>query len=73
MIGDNLKTDILGANDRKDKSAISWISIAVKTGIFKGTDKEIKDSGVVPNYITDTFEDAIKLIFELEGIKYEYK
>ena len=28
---------------------------------------------MVPNFITDTFEDAIKLIFELEGIKYEYK
>ena len=70
MIGDNLRTDIKGANDRKDKSEIKWISIAVKTGIFKGTDEEIKDSGVVPDHIVNSFEDAIKLIYEKEGIKY---
>ena len=34
MIGDNVKTDIKGANDRKGESDIEWISIAVKTGVF---------------------------------------
>ena len=35
MIGDNLRTDILGANTINNNSSINWVSIAVKTGLFK--------------------------------------
>ena len=35
MVGDNLSTDIKGANDRnKVSQKMKWVSIAVKTGIF---------------------------------------
>ena len=42
MIGDNLMTDIKGANDRNKKiikksEKVEWVSIAVKSGVFKGT------------------------------------
>lgn len=35
MIGDNLRSDILGANTINDNSSINWVSVAVKTGLFK--------------------------------------
>lgn len=35
MIGDNLRSDILGANTMNLNSKIKWVSIAVKTGLFK--------------------------------------
>ena len=34
MIGDNLNTDIKGANGRKNKSEKEWTTIVVKTGIY---------------------------------------
>ena len=35
MIGDNLKSDILGANTINKNSNINWVSIVVKTGLYK--------------------------------------
>ncbi len=35
MIGDNLRSDILGANTINKNSEVKWVSIAVKTGLYK--------------------------------------
>ena len=66
MIGDNPKSDIAGAN------AKGWISILVRTGVFDpkaasstklGNDKENPATHVVEN-----FEEAVDLIYRLEGL-----
>lgn len=41
MIGDNLRSDILGANTINGNSNINWVSIAVKTGLFK-TEEDVE-------------------------------
>jgi len=60
MIGDTPESDIQGANKK------GWVSILVKTGIFK-------DQENCPTYpakhVVEDLEEAIRLIFELEGIK----
>jgi len=61
MIGDNPKSDIRGANQK------GWISILVRSGIFNGPQNDEKDPAT---YVVDDFEEAIKLIFELEKIPF---
>lgn len=68
MIGDNLQTDILGANQRNKMSQdVEWISVAVtETGIY---DEHFNDTEEIrPCHKVGTFEDAISLIFHLEQI-----
>lgn len=60
MIGDNPQTDIQGAN------LAGWKTILVKTGVWHGTEENDKDYPAT--YVVNNFYDAIKLIFELEGI-----
>jgi ribonucleotide monophosphatase NagD (HAD superfamily) len=69
MIGDNIKTDIKGANNRKGQSNIEWITIVVMTGVYKD-ESEIIEEDMRPDYFCDTFEDAVKKICELEGVEY---
>lgn len=49
MIGDNLKSDILGANSIGE-GGVEWYSIAVKTGIYQGEESEIKPKKVVQDF-----------------------
>ena len=49
MIGDNLKSDILGANTISE-NGVEWFSIAVKTGIYQGEESEIKPKKVVKDF-----------------------
>ncbi|KAL4506008.1 hypothetical protein ABPG72_013769 [Tetrahymena utriculariae] len=59
MIGDNPQSDIQGANK------IGWTSILVRTGVFQGEGNDDQDPA---KYVVNDFYDAIKLIFEQEGI-----
>lgn len=60
MIGDNPYTDIQGAN------LAGWCSILVKTGIWNGLEEN--DIKYPATHVVHNFNEAIKLIFELEGI-----
>lgn len=57
MIGDNLKSDILGANTINE-NGVEWISVAVKSGIYKGEPSEI-----VPKHVFEDFKEAVEFIY----------
>jgi len=59
MIGDNPRVDIKGANGAR------WRSILVRSGLFKGKGN---DEGNPAMYVVEDFQEAVRLIFELEGI-----
>ena len=62
MIGDNPDSDIDGAN-RKE-----WVSILVRTGVFKGEGNSERHPA---KHVVEDMEAAVKLIFQLENIKFE--
>jgi ribonucleotide monophosphatase NagD (HAD superfamily) len=57
MIGDNLKSDILGANTIC-QDGVEWFSIVVKTGLYKGEHSEIK-----PKKVVQDFQEAVEFIY----------
>ena len=60
MIGDTPESDIQGANQK------GWVSILVRTGIFK----DHENSKEYPaKYVVEDLEEALNLIFDLEGLK----
>jgi len=63
MIGDNPRSDIRGGN------VAGWITILVKTGVFKWSEEHQNDHDDPATYVVDDFMEAIKLIYKLEGIK----
>jgi len=65
MIGDNPKSDIRGGN------TAGWTTILVKTGVFQQTEVNLNDSEDPATHVVENFNEAIKLICELEGIKYD--
>ena len=85
MIGDSLSSDVKGAflrNQEIEKHNKSldengggakidkkWISIAVKTGLFQGTEAELEEAGVRPDFVVEEFLGAIDHILNLEGVK----
>ena len=64
MIGDNPKSDIDGANRK------GWVSILVKTGIFKGEDNDEEHPAT---HVVEDMNEAVNLIFKLEGINQQIK
>ncbi|KAH8601583.1 HAD-like domain-containing protein [Bisporella sp. PMI_857] len=63
MVGDNPESDIRGANNFKSPIGTEWISVLVKTGVFR--------SGTTPEYspkviVDDVFE-AVKWALKVEG------
>jgi HAD superfamily hydrolase (TIGR01456 family) len=62
MIGDNPSSDIKGANDS------GWQSILVRTGLFKNGENSKENPA---KYVVQDFAEAVKLIFQLEGIQCE--
>ena len=60
MIGDNPKSDIAGGN------SAGMITILVKTGVWDGKTKN--DLEHPATYVVNDFEEAINLIFEMEGL-----
>ena len=61
MIGYNPDSDIDGANRK------GWISILVRTGIFKGRENSETHPAT---YVVEDMEAAIRLIFKLENIDF---
>ncbi|EFA75173.1 hypothetical protein PPL_11247 [Heterostelium album PN500] len=59
-IGDNPQSDIKGANQLESEG---WVSILVRTGIFKGTENDKVNPA---KYVVNDVLDAVKLILELE-------
>jgi HAD superfamily hydrolase (TIGR01456 family) len=59
MVGDNLESDIRGANN-----APGWKSVLVKTGLYQGGPRAVE-----PNYVVGTVLDAVNLILDLERRK----
>lgn len=59
MIGDTPDSDVQGANNA------GWVSILVKTGLFKGENSKEYPA----QYVVENLEEAVKLIFQIEGIK----
>jgi ribonucleotide monophosphatase NagD (HAD superfamily) len=66
MVGDNPDSDIDGANRRGEK----WVSILVRTGVFQGAGNSDKHPA---KYVVQDIEEAIKLIFKLEGLEFKLK
>ena len=74
MIGDNLRTDILGANTINNNSSINLVSIAVKTGLFKSEgdiDAHSNQTGIpkellAPKIVVKDFQEAIEKILQFE-------
>jgi ribonucleotide monophosphatase NagD (HAD superfamily) len=65
MIGDTPESDIQGANL---KAKDGWISVLVRTGLFS----EGENSPDYPaRYVCEDVEEAIKLIFQIEGVDRE--
>lgn len=78
MTGDSLGSDILGANkinahNQQINKGPSWISIVVKTGLYKGDEFDkneiISNPLFKPCFEVDNFEQAINLITKNEGGK----
>ena len=58
MIGDTPETDIDGANQ------MGWVSILVKTGMFKGEELKV----FKPKYVVEDLKEAINLIYQIEEL-----
>ena len=63
MIGDNPDVDIKGGNSN------GYITILVKTGVFKGNGEKTDNSSKHPaNYCVENISEAVKLILDLESL-----
>jgi len=65
MIGDNPESDIAGGN------GVGWITILVKSGVFKPTNHTSIDGNDKKNpatHVVENFKEAIELIFRLENL-----
>jgi ribonucleotide monophosphatase NagD (HAD superfamily) len=64
MIGDNLESDIKGANAQGE----NWFSILVKTGVCKENSEEVQAKKICENVV-----EAVNFIFKKHGINEEIK
>lgn len=65
MVGDNLKSDILGANQFKSWKGIKWSSYLVRTGVWKG--EEPTDKREQPTEIFDNVYEAVHSVLAEKG------
>lgn len=68
MIGDNPESDIRGANEFSPEDGTEWISILVRTGVWKQTIAE-KEPRYKPTVIVDDVVDAIVWAMRNEGVE----
>lgn len=68
MIGDNPESDIRGANDFNAEDGTEWISILVRTGVWRQTATE-KEPRYKPTVIVDDVVDAVVWALNNEGMK----
>lgn len=65
MIGDNPESDIAGGN------GVGWITILVRSGVFKPTNQTSFDGNDKKNpatHVVENFKEAIDLIFKIENL-----
>ncbi|UKZ82449.1 hypothetical protein TrVFT333_010238 [Trichoderma virens FT-333] len=67
MIGDNPESDIRGANEFAPADGTEWISILVKTGVWKETAAE-REPRYKPTVIVDDVVEAIAWAMRNEGV-----
>jgi ribonucleotide monophosphatase NagD (HAD superfamily) len=65
MIGDTPESDIQGANN---KEGDGWISVLVRTGLFQGLENH---SDYPAKYVCEDVHEAVKFIFQKEGVHRE--
>ncbi|KAI5467864.1 HAD-like domain-containing protein [Mariannaea sp. PMI_226] len=68
MIGDNPESDIRGANDFNPDDGTEWISILVRTGVWRQTAME-SEPRYKPAVIVDDVVDAVVWALNNEGVK----
>lgn len=64
MVGDNPASDIRGANNFKSDKKISWVSVLVKTGVYKGGNRTGEAKVIVEDVLA-----AVKWVIERETLK----
>lgn len=64
MVGDNPASDIRGANSFKSNKNIRWVSVLVKTGVYKGGNRTGEAKVVVEDVLA-----AVKWVIERETIR----
>lgn len=64
MVGDNPASDIRGANNFKSDKNIMWVSVLVKTGVYKGGGRTGEAKVVVEDVLA-----AVKWVMERETIR----
>lgn len=67
MIGDNPESDIRGANEFAPDDGTEWVSILVRTGVWKETPAE-KEPRYRPAVIVDDVVDAVVWALRNEGV-----
>ncbi|QYT04491.1 hypothetical protein H0G86_011395 [Trichoderma simmonsii] len=68
MIGDNPESDIRGANEFAPADGTEWVSILVKTGVWKETAAE-REPRYKPTVIVDDVVEAIAWAMRNEGVE----
>jgi ribonucleotide monophosphatase NagD (HAD superfamily) len=63
MVGDTPESDIKGANNKE-----GWISVLVRTGLFQGGENSEEHPA---QYVCEDLNEAVRLIFSIEGIERE--
>ena len=61
MVGDRLNTDIKFGNQ------MHWSTLLVLTGCHKRRDIDYEDKGAVPDFVTESFADLIRILDENDG------
>lgn len=72
MIGDNPESDIRGANEFRSKEGVEWISILVRTGVWKPTETE-PEPRYKPAVIVDSVVEAVEWALEREEKEHELR
>ncbi|SPN99964.1 related to cat eye syndrome critical region protein 5 precursor [Cephalotrichum gorgonifer] len=73
MVGDNLRSDILGANTFESSDGTAWTSILVKTGVTNVANLKKNEGNAIPKGIADDVKAAVQWALDREGIDAEGK
>ena len=64
MIGDNVESDIRGANEYQSSEGVEWVSMLTRTGVYDGGAINLENR--VPNYIVDDVVEAVDVALKRE-------
>lgn len=72
MVGDNPESDIMGANNYKSQRGTEWVSVLVKTGVFRREESRYdfgKRPELKPRTIVEDVRAAVDWALRKEGWK----